>query len=180
MTNPHCSYHMHQTVPSTSPNISCGDAYPRCSHHTLGQDCIIPHIFLKLSDAMYCLPYFLVSSPYGEWGNFLWKYNHTMKISVLTVKSGVMWSPVGIWSNLWRKIPEFYWFRCFFMGTHFLLLLMSDTMDSSGRLLRTITFILFIIEIVIIVITLEIVTIVITFEIVIMCTKFRCEIYYSD
>ena len=66
------------------------------------------------------------------------------------------------------------------MGTHFLLLLMSDTMDSSGRLLRTITFILFIIKIVIIVITMEIVTIVITFEIVIMCTKFRCEIYYSD
>ena len=56
---------------------------------------------------------------------------------------------------------------------------MSDTMDSSGRLLRTITFILIINEIVIIIIEM-IVIVIITIEIVIMCTKFLCEIYYSD
>ena len=72
---------------------------------------------------------------------------HATNIIFLPEKNGgVMWSPVGIWSNLWRKIPQFYWFPCFLL-THFLLLLMSDTMDSSRRLLRTIIFAILIITI---------------------------------
>ena len=82
--------------------------------------------------------------------------------SSLSLKSGLVWSPVGIWSNLWRKIPAFYWFPCFLL-THFLLLLMSDTTDSSRRLPWGV-----IITVIMVIIT------------IIVDTKFQCEIHYSD
>ena len=87
-------------------------------------------------------------------------------------ESGLVWSPpVGIWSNLWRKIPAFYWFPCFLL-THFLLLLMSDTTDSSRRLpwgvIVTVIMIIMIIVVIMLIIA------------IIVDTKFQCEIHYSD